>query len=186
MRAVPREAFVPPERRGEAQADWPIPIGHGQTISQPSLVARMLELLDLHVDDKVLEIGTGSGYQTALLAELGVRVYSVEIIPALAEQAAARLRALGYAGPALKVGDGYEGWPEFAPFDAIIVAAAARRVPAPLVEQLADGGRLVIPIGSRFWGQTLRHYVKHGQRLIGATRGQVAFVPLTGRGDKNN
>jgi protein-L-isoaspartate(D-aspartate) O-methyltransferase len=185
MQAVPRQAFVPPEKRGQAGADWPIAIGYGQTISQPSLVARMLELLELHRGDKVLEIGTGSGYQTALLAELGTRVYSLEIIPPLAEAAGERLHALGYTQVILKVGDGSFGWPEHAPYDAIIVAAAARRVPPLLVEQLADEGRLLIPIGSRFWGQALRKYVKHGQRLTGSTKGWVTFVPFTGGASRN-
>jgi protein-L-isoaspartate(D-aspartate) O-methyltransferase len=186
MQAVPRQAFVPPEKQRRARADWPVAIGFGQTISQPSLVARMLELLDLNRGDKVLEIGTGSGYQTALLAELGTRVYSLEIITPLAEQAVERLRALGYTQVALKVGDGSFGWPEHAPYDAIVVAAAARRVPPPLVEQLADEGRLLIPVGPRFWGQVLRKYVKHGQRLVGSMKGWVAFVPFTGGASRND
>jgi protein-L-isoaspartate(D-aspartate) O-methyltransferase len=186
MQAVPRQAFVSPEKQRQARADWPVAIGCGQTISQPSLVARMLELLELHRGDKVLEIGTGSGYQTALLAELGTRVYSLEIISPLAEQAVERLRALGYTQAALKLGDGSFGWPEHAPYDAIVVAAAARRVPPPLVEQLADGGRLLIPLGSRFWGQVLHKYVKHGQRLVGSRQGWVAFVPFTGWASRND
>jgi protein-L-isoaspartate(D-aspartate) O-methyltransferase len=181
MQAVPRQAFVPSEKQRQAGADQPVAIGYGQTVSQPSLVARMLELLELRPGDKVLEVGTGSGYQTALLAELGMRVYSLEIIAPLARQAAERLAALGYTQVELMVGDGSFGWPEHAPYDAIVVAAAARRVPAPLVEQLADGGRLVIPVGPRWLGQALRKYVRRGRRLVGSTQGWVSFVPFTGR-----
>jgi protein-L-isoaspartate(D-aspartate) O-methyltransferase len=180
MQAVPRHLFVPPEYRDQAHKNQPLPIGFDQTISQPSLVAYMIDLLDLRAGDKVLEIGTGSGYQTAILAELGVvDVYSVEIIPELAEQAAERLRRLGYANVHLKVGNGYYGWAESAPFDAIILAAASKRMP-PLAEQLVEGGRMVVPIGPRWWDQALRKYVKQGAQLKASTKGWVAFVPLQG------
>jgi protein-L-isoaspartate(D-aspartate) O-methyltransferase len=176
---VRRHEFVPSFYRDHAYDDTPLPIGHGQTISQPSLVAYMTELLDLRPGDKVLEIGTGSGYQTAILAELGYgEVYSVEIIPELAEAAAARLQALGYSHLHLKRGDGYVGWADFAPYDAIIVTAASDRLPPALVEQLAEGGRLVIPIGPRDDCQTLWRFVKRGKELLASDMAMVAFVPL--------
>ncbi len=179
MQAVPRERFVLPADQAFAQADCALPIGYGQTISQPSLVARMTELLALRPGDKVLEIGTGSGYQTAILAQLGYAdVYSVEIIPELAQAAAERLRALGLTGVHLKVGDGYFGWDEHAPYDAIIVTAAPERVPQPLLDQLADGGRLVVPVGPRFAYQSLRLIVRHGASFTVTNVVDVAFVPL--------
>ena len=148
MRAVPRHLFVPEEEQEYAYGDFPLPIGYGQTISQPYIVALMTDLLELREGDKVLEIGTGSGYQAAILAEIpGIEVYTVEIIPELAESARERLARLGYTRVHCKQGDGYYGWPEHAPYDAIIVTAAPDHVPQPLVEQLAPGGRLVIPIG---------------------------------------
>ena len=149
MRKVPRHRFVPKEYLDQAYEDHPLPIGYGQTISQPYIVAWMTELLDLQPGEKVLEIGTGSGYQAAVLAELeDIEVYSIEIVPELAESAMQRLKDLGYAGIRLKQGDGYYGWPEYAPFDAIIVTAAPDHLPSPLVKQLEQGGRIVIPIGS--------------------------------------
>jgi protein-L-isoaspartate(D-aspartate) O-methyltransferase len=180
MRAVPRTAFVLPQDIGLAAEDMALPIQCGQTISQPSLVRRMIELLELCPGDKVLEVGTGSGYQTALLAELGyVEVYSLEIIPELARLAAARLEALGYIGLHLRVGDGYNGWPEHAPYEGIIVTAAPDHLPPPLVEQLAEGGRLIIPVGPRADNQLLYRVVKRdGERLI-THESPVAFVPLT-------
>ncbi len=185
MRTVPRHRFVPPEYLDQAYEDHPLPIGYGQTISQPYIVAWMTELLDLKPGEKVLEIGTGSGYQAAVLAELGyVDVYSIEIIPELAEQAAKRLRELGYTEVHLKQGDGYYGWEEYAPFDAIIVMAAPDHLPRPLVQQLKEGGRLVIPIGPPGGYQTLWRFVKEPDGLRAYNLGGVAFVPLTGEGVK--
>ncbi len=182
MRTVPRHLFVPPDYRDQAYADRPLPIGYGQTISQPYIVAWMTELLNVQPGDKVLEIGTGSGYQAAVLAELeSVEVYSVEIIPELAQQAAERLEALGY-NVHLKQGDGYYGWPEHAPYDAIIVTAAPDHLPHPLVTQLKDGGRLVIPIGPPGGYQSLWQFTRHGDDLQARNLGGVAFVPLTGEG----
>jgi len=183
MRAVPRHAFVPTEYLGSAYADHPLPIGYGQTISQPYIVAWMTELLDLRSGEKVLEIGSGSGYQAAVLAALGyVDVYSIEIIPELAESAAARLQSLGYTQIHLTQGDGYYGWPEHAPFDAILVTAAPDHLPAPLAGQLAEGGRLVIPIGPPGGYQSLWKFVNNGGELKDYDLGGVAFVPLTGGG----
>jgi len=183
MRGVPRHAFVPAEYIGDAYADHPLPIGYGQTISQPYIVAWMTELLNLQPGDKVLEIGTGSGYQAAVLAQLGdVDVYSIEIIPELAESAAARLQSLGYSGVQLMQGDGYYGWAEHAPFDAILVTAAPDHLPSPLVAQLAEGGRIVIPIGPPGGYQSLWKFVNEGGELKAYDLGGVAFVPLTGAG----
>ena len=187
MRRVPRDKFIPPHHADLALADYPVPIGLGQTTSQPSLIALMIALLDLRPGNKVLEIGTGSGYQTAILAELGcVEVYSVEIIPELAEQAAERLHALGYTRLHLKKGDGYRGWPEYAPFDAIVVTAASGHVPPPLEEQLADGGRLVIPIGEAYAPQILWKLVRQGTEFRDYVIGSVAFVPLTREAGEEN
>jgi protein-L-isoaspartate(D-aspartate) O-methyltransferase len=181
MRSVPRHAFVPPEYMGQAYEDHPLPIGYGQTISQPYIVAWMTELLELQPGERVLEIGTGSGYQAVVLAELDdVEVYSIEIIPELAEQAAARLHRLGYDAIHLKQGDGYYGWEEHAPFDAIIVTAAPDHLPQPLVDQLVDEGRIVVPIGPPGSYQTLWKFVKQGSDLKAYNLGAVAFVPLTG------
>ena len=185
MRTVPRHVFVPAKYGDEAYADHPLPIGHGQTISQPYIVAWMTELLELQPEEKVLEIGTGSGYQAAVLAELdGVEVYSIEIIPELAEDARADLRSLGYDDDEvhLKQGDGYYGWEEHAPFDAIVVTAAPDHLPQPLVRQLADGGRIVIPIGPPGGYQTMWRFTKEGETLRSENLGSVAFVPLTGEG----
>ncbi|HOT91704.1 MAG TPA: protein-L-isoaspartate(D-aspartate) O-methyltransferase [Anaerolineae bacterium] len=183
MRTVPRHRFVPADYISLAYADHPLPIGYGQTISQPYIVAWMTELLSLQPGEKVLEIGTGSGYQAAVLAELGdIEVYSVEIIPELAEHAAARLRDLGYTNVQVKQGDGYYGWEEHAPFDAIIVTAAPDHLPPPLVAQLKDGGRLVIPIGPPGGYQSLWQFVKEGDDLKAYNLGGVIFVPFTGAG----
>ena len=183
MRKVPRHEFVPDEYLDQAYEDHPLPIGYGQTISQPYIVAWMTELLELKPGEKVLEIGTGSGYQAAVLAELKtVEVYTIEIVPELAEMAANRLDGLGYAHVKVRQGDGYYGWPEYAPFDAIIVTAAPDHLPAPLVEQLAEGGRLVIPIGPPGGYQSLWKFVKDGQDVTAYNMGGVIFVPFTGEG----
>ncbi len=181
LRKVRRQAFVPEAARGAAYANVPLSIGHGQTISQPFIVALMTDLLDLQPHANVLEVGTGSGYQAAVLAELSDRVCSIEIIPELAKHAAAALAAEGYNQIELRTGDGAAGWPERAPFDAIIVTAAARDVPAALLGQLAPGGKLVIPIGAPYAEQELRLLEKSQQEKI-TSRSilSVAFVPLTG------
>ncbi len=182
MRAVPRHLFVPEELLHLAYSDRALPIGYGQTISQPYVVAWMTELLGLNPGDRVLEIGTGSAYQAAVLAEIpSVEVYTIEIVSPLAESARLRLEALGYTEVATKHGDGYYGWEEHAPFDAIIVTAAPDHLPPPLVEQLAAGGRLVIPIGPRGGFQTLWKYVKGADGELRAENvGGVIFVPFTG------
>lgn len=182
MRKVPRHRYVPPAWRHEAYADHPLPIGEGQTISQPYIVGLMSELLALSGEERVLEIGTGSGYQAAILAELAREVYTIEIVEPLARRAEETLRTEGYAGVRVRAGDGYLGWPEAAPFDAIIVTAAPDHVPRPLVEQLRPGGRLVIPVGDRF--QELLLITKTGDGV--ETRGviPVRFVPMTGEGVK--
>ena len=181
MRRVPRHEFVPEALRDYAYQDRPLPIGHDQTISQPYVVAAMTELAHITRGSRVLEIGTGSGYQSAVLAEVGAEVYSIEIVAPLAERAGATLRALGY-DIHLRTGDGYGGWPEAAPFDAIIVTAAPALIPTPLKEQLRVGGRLVIPVGERH------------QQLLVITRSEdgyreedvfpVRFVPMTGAAQK--
>lgn len=178
---VPRHEFVPGALRRHAYDNQPLPIGHGQTISQPYIVAVMTDLLKLRGGDKALEVGTGSGYQAAVLAELGVQVFTIEIIKPLADEATERLRRLGYAKVATKVGDGYEGWPEHGPFDGIIVTAASSHVPPPLLRQLKPGGRMVIPVGPPFLTQQLMLIEKHKDGSI-ATRQMmpVRFVPLVG------
>ena len=181
LRTVPRHRFVTPEYVDKAYDDNALPIGYGQTISQPSLVAYMTELLALEPGDKVLEIGTGSGYQAALLAELGyVDVYTIEIVPELYARSSALLNELGYAAVQTRQGDGYYGWPEAAPFDAIIVTAAPDHMPAPLAEQLAEGGIMVIPIGPQGFYQTLWKFVKEKGKLTAYDMGGVVFVPFTG------
>jgi protein-L-isoaspartate(D-aspartate) O-methyltransferase len=180
MRTVPRHVFVPERQRGRAYEDTPLPIGHGQTISQPYMVAKMTELLELGPGDKVLEIGTGSGYQAAVLAQLTPSVYTIEIVEPLAERAAGALEAEGYADVRTRRADGYFGWEEHAPFDAIIVTAAAGHVPPPLWEQLKPGGRMVIPIGGRFEVQRLVLLEKtaDGERRSRSVMA-VRFVPFT-------
>jgi protein-L-isoaspartate(D-aspartate) O-methyltransferase len=183
MRSVPRHVFVPAEYLNEAYADHPLPIGYGQTISQPYIVAWMTELLALEPGDKVLEIGTGSGYQAAILAELGnVDVYSIEIVPELAGSASQCLQDLGYTDVKVKQDDGYYGWEEYAPFDAIIVTAAPDHLPSPLVAQLEERGRLVIPIGPPGFLQTLWKFEYVDGELKAFNLGGVAFVPFTGSG----
>ena len=184
MHAVPRHLFVPESEQGYAYGDYPLPIGYGQTISQPYIVALMTELLELKEGDRVLEIGTGSGYQAAVLAHIpGIEVYTIEIILELAESAHKKLEGLGHTQVNRKQGDGYYGWPEHSPFDAIIVTAAPNHVPPALVDQLANGGRMVIPIGPPGGYQTLWKFVKQPDGELQAfNMGGVAFVPLTGPG----
>ncbi len=176
---VPREEFVPPEYRHLAYQDRPIPIGYGQTISQPLMVAMMTELLHLKGHEKVLEVGTGSGYQAAILAELAARVETVERVPELAEIATERLRRLGYTNVVVHVAGGALGWPEEAPYDGILVTAGAPRVPRPLVEQLAIGGRLVIPVGRRQIQQLLS-VTRQPDGVKVRRHGPCRFVPLIG------
>jgi protein-L-isoaspartate(D-aspartate) O-methyltransferase len=178
LREVPREAFVPQDQQQYAYEDRSLPIGRGQRITQPSLVALMTELLRIAPDDKVLEIGTGSGYQAAILSHLTPNVYSIEIIPELASAARDRLRQLGYAAVQVKTGDGYRGWPEHAPFGAVIVTCAPDHVPEPLVEQLKEGGRMVIPVGPEDGPQTLYLLRKERGKLVTTTVIAVKFVPL--------
>ncbi len=180
MRTVPRHLFVPAHMVGSAYRDSPLPIGQGQTISQPYIVAYMTEQLELKGDERVLEIGTGSGYQAAILSLLADRVVTVERFPGLAQEAQERLAALGYDNVRVVVGDGSLGWPDEAPYDAIIVTAAAPEVPAPLKEQLADGGRLVAPVGPR-WTQELVKIRRVGGEFKVIPLIGVAFVPLIGR-----
>jgi len=180
MRQVPRHLFVPKDTRSLAYCDGPLPIGHGQTISQPYIVALMTELLELTGQEKVLELGTGSGYQAAILSRLVRQVYSVERHAALAQQAEKVLAQLGYDNIVVRVGDGTLGWPEHSPYEAIIVTAAAPDVPRPLTDQLADGGRLVAPVGSQ-WSQVLVKVRRQGDLLIRERLTAVAFVPLVGK-----
>ena len=178
---VHRHEFVPEEVESSAYANRPLPIGHGQTISQPYIVALMTHLLEIESGERVLEIGTGSGYQAAVLAELGTSVHTIEIVEPLARQAQRRLARLGYDGVETRLGDGYYGWPEAAPFGAIIVTAAAGHVPPPLVEQLAPGGVLVIPVGEPFAVQLLLLVRKQENGEVSARQIlPVRFVPLTG------
>lgn len=181
MGKVERHRFVPADLVDQAYLNRPLPIGHGQTISQPYIVALMTDLMKVGAGDKVLEIGTGSGYQAAILAELAGSVYSIEIIEALGKEAENRLQLLGYRNVKTRVGDGYYGWPEAAPFDAIMVTAAASHVPPPLIQQLKPGGRIVIPLGTQFLTQFLMLVEKKQDGSV-TTRQllPVRFVPLTG------
>lgn len=178
MARVPRHRFVSPALASQAYADRALPIEEGQTISQPYIVALMTQLLELAGSETVLEVGTGSGYQAAVLAELGVKVYTIEILPGLASRAAEQLKALGYTRIAVRAGDGYQGWPEAAPFDAIAVTAGATHIPEPLVAQLAEGGRLVIPVGAVSGTQELILGRKTAGRLVTRVVIPVRFVPL--------
>ena len=180
MLAVPRHEFVPDPYIPQAYADHPLPIGHGQTISQPFIVALMTEVLALEEGDRVLEIGTGSGYQAAILAELNTIVYTVEIIPELALEANERLRDLGYTNIQVLNADGYFGWEEHAPFDGVIVTAAPDHLPQPLIEQLDEGARMIIPIGPVGAVQTLWLFENVEGELKALNLGPVSFVPLTG------
>lgn len=180
LRRVPRAAFVPDDLRDHAWRNQPLPIGHGQTISQPYIVALMTQLAGLDAQSTVLEVGTGSGYQAAVLAAVAGQVYSVEIIAALGRQAAQTLARLGYANVHCRTGDGYQGWPEHAPYDAILVTAAPEQVPQPLLDQLKPGGRLVIPVGPPGAVQSLRLLVKDAHGVVHTREVlPVGFVPLT-------
>jgi protein-L-isoaspartate(D-aspartate) O-methyltransferase len=180
MAKVPRHEFVPALERRNAYANRPLPIGMGQTISQPFIVALMTDLMEVKPGDRVLEVGTGSGYQAALLAELAATVYTIEIVEPLAREAAERLKRLGYHNVVTKSGDGYQGWPEHAPFDAVMVTAAPREVPQPLIEQLKPGGRLVVPVGGQAAGQSLLLIEKQPDgRITRRNILAVRFVPLT-------
>lgn len=180
MRQVPRHKFVPENYAEIAYSDAPLAIGHGQTISQPYIVALMTQLLELKPTDRVLEIGTGSGYQAAILSQLAARVYTLERIPELAQQARARLNDLGYQNVEVLISDGSEGASEHSPFQAILVTAAAPEVPEPLKQQLDEGGRLVLPVGARY-GQTLERWRRDGDDFKREQVAPVAFVPLIGR-----
>ena len=180
METVPRHEFVPDKYLDQAYADHPLPIGYGQTISQPFIVAWMTELLELERGDKVLEIGTGSAYQAAVLAEITDQVYTVEIIEELEKSAEERLKRLGYTKVKVKHADGYFGWEEYAPYDAIIVTCAPDHIPQPLIQQLKDGGRLVIPVGPPGGYQSLWLITKQGDQVVSKNLGGVSFVPLTG------
>ena len=179
MRKGPRERFVPAGLIARAYDDSPLPIGFGQTISQPYVVAYMTEALGVEPDHKVLEIGTGSGYQAAILGELAETVYTIEIVPELAEGAAETLKALGYANVHVRAGDGYAGWPEHAPFDRILVTAAPKEIPKPLLDQLGLGGRLVIPVGEQGRTQWITIVDKTPQGLVQRRTIPVQFVPFT-------
>ncbi|MEO0094136.1 MAG: protein-L-isoaspartate(D-aspartate) O-methyltransferase [candidate division WOR-3 bacterium] len=181
MEKVPRHWFVPEPLRVDAYGDFPLPIGEGQTISQPYIVARMTELLQLKGDEKVLEIGTGSGYQAAVLALLTKEVYTIEIIENLAKAAKERLQDLGYNNVKVKFGDGYLGWTEYAPFDAIIITCAPPFLPDSLVRQLKDGGRIVAPMGEENQTQILTVFQKQGEKLLKTEYEPVRFVPMTGK-----
>ncbi len=181
---VPRHEFVPPAERYRAYRNQPLPIGHGQTISQPYIVAIMTDLINPMPEHRVLEVGTGSGYQAAVLAELVNQVYSIEIIEPLGRAADKRLQALGYDNVTTRIGDGYYGWSEHGPFDAIIVTAAASHVPPPLIAQLKPGGHMIIPVGSRFLTQQLVLITKNEDgTLLTRQLLPVRFVPLTGKHD---
>lgn len=181
MRQVPRVAFVPPAARLVANRDAPIPIGHGQTTSQPSLLAHIVASLELTSTDRVLEVGTGLGYQTALLAHVAGMVYSIDRFADLVAIAQGNLAAQQIRNVELTVGDGTEGWPEHAPFDAIVVSAAFHEVPPPLVDQLAEGGRLIQPLGGQHGDDLLRYRRRGGELIVDRHLGAARFVPLRGR-----
>ncbi len=180
MNRVPRHRFVPSHLQPQAYEDRPLPIGNGQTISQPYIVALMTQLAMPTSDARALDVGTGSGYQAAVLAEIVDTVYSIEIVKPLADEATARLKSLGYQNVHVRHGDGYQGWPQHAPFDLIIVAAAPDHVPQPLIDQLAIGGRLVIPVGKRFGQQLMVIEKGEDQKVTRKVVAPVAFVPMTG------
>lgn len=178
MRKVPRHLFIPKEYQDQAYNDYPLPIGYGQTISQPFIVAYMTEALKPGKKMKALEIGTGSGYQAAVLAEIVDQVFSIEIVPELAAESAERLIKMGYENITCRFGDGYQGWPEQAPFDIIIVTAAAEKIPQPLIDQLADNGRLIIPVGAPAAVQELILITKKNGKTIEKRLTYVRFVPF--------
>lgn len=180
MSKIPRHLFVDKSLRGKAYGDYPLPIGEGQTISQPYVVALMTEALNLKSSDRVLEIGTGSGYQAAVLAEIVREVFTIEIRERLKESASKLFNELGYKNVKTKYADGYFGWEEYAPFDAVIITASANHIPPPLIKQLKEGGRLIIPIGSTVYYQTLTLLTKRGGELEVKQMGGVAFVPMVG------
>jgi len=184
MRRVPRHGFIPDSASEDAYGDFPLPIGYNQTISQPYIVAYMTEALRLQPGEKVLEIGTGSGYQAAILAELGVRVFSIEIVKPLAQYAKDNLLKLGYDQVMVRAGDGYQGWPEESPFDAIIITAAPDHVPSPLLEQLAVGGRLILPVGDYSQNLVLIRRTEEGYQKTELL--PVRFVPMTGQAEKGS
>jgi len=184
MGRIPRHLFVNENLRDRAYADYPLPIGEGQTISQPYVVALMTESLMLRQTDTVLEIGTGSGYQAAVLAEMVKEVYTIEIRKSLADMATKKLKDLGYKNVRVKHADGYFGWEEYAPFDAIIMTAAANHIPPPLIKQLKEGGRLIIPLGSTVYYQVLTIVTKKKGELDVVQMGPVAFVPMVGEAGK--
>jgi protein-L-isoaspartate(D-aspartate) O-methyltransferase len=179
MKKVPRHKFVPPNLIERAYSDGPLPIGYGQTISQPYIVAYMTEVIDPKPGLKILEIGTGSGYQAAVLAEIVGSVYTIEIITELYSSSNKRLKELGYKNVFCKNADGYYGWKQAVPFDAIVVTAAAEHIPPPLIEQLKDGGKMIIPVGSPFLNQTLILVEKHGEEITTTSLLPVRFVPFT-------
>src|SRR5262245_53801834 len=182
---VPRHEFVPSDQRRNAYENRPLPIGSGQTISQPFIVALMTDVMDVKPTDRVLEVGTGSGYQAAVLAELAAMVYTIEIVEVLGREAAERVENLGYRNIVTRVGDGYQGWPEHAPFDAIMVTAAPREVPQPLIDQLRPGGKLVVPVGGQLAGQTLLIVEKQADgRIVRRNVLAVRFVPLRDKAGK--
>lgn len=179
MKKVPRHKFVPPNLLDRAYDDGPLPIGYGQTISQPYIVAYMTEVINPKPEQKILEIGTGSGYQAAVLSEIVDSVYTIEIITELYSSSNKRLKELGYKNVICKNADGYYGWKQAAPFDAIVVTAAAEHIPPPLIEQLKDGGKMIIPVGSPFLNQTLILVEKHGKEITTTSLLPVRFVPFT-------
>ena len=181
---VKRHLFVVKELWEEAYRDYPLPIGEGQTISQPYVVALMTQVLNVKPGQKVLEIGTGAGYQAAVLAELTDNIYTIEILPGLAQKAAQRLKELGYTSVNVKCGDGYMGWEEYAPFDAIIITCAADHIPPPLLKQLKIGGKLIMPLGSTSFGQTLTLVTKKESGEEAKYITGVAFVPMTGKAER--
>lgn len=185
MARIPRHLFVEERLRERAYADYPLPIGDGQTISQPYVVALMTEALRLKPGDRVLEIGTGSGYQAAVLAEIVKEVYTIEIRKSLADMAEKRFRELGYKNVKVKYADGYFGWEEYAPFDAIIITASANHIPPPLIRQIKEGGRLILPLGSTVYYQMLTLLTKKKGDLDVEQMGSVAFVPMIGEAEKS-
>jgi protein-L-isoaspartate(D-aspartate) O-methyltransferase len=185
MARVPRHLFVEERLRERAYADYPLPIGDGQTISQPYVVALMTEALRLRPGDRVLEIGTGSGYQAAVLAEIVKDVYTIEIRKSLADMAEKRFREFGYKNVKVKYADGYFGWEEYAPFDAIIITASANHIPPPLIRQIKEGGRLIIPLGNTVYYQMLTLLTKKKGDLDVEQMGSVAFVPMIGEAEKS-